>query len=259
MQVDAERRKTQASLDNALAESNLISKKIGELMKAGKKEEATAAKNQTAELKSQSKTLGESLAQLEDDLKNLLYNIPNVPHETVPEGGGADDNENIYEWGTIPELQGEPMPHWDLIKKYDIVDFELGIKIAGAGFPVYKGKGARLQRALISYFLDKNMGAGYTEYQMPLMVNEASGYGTGQLPDKEGQMYHVTEDDLYLIPTAEVPLADKLKEIAKEQNLDVAIAYVEGDDLRARAEELGWNGANAASTPTCPPQKKPQT
>lgn len=216
--VDAERRQTQASLDQLLAESNSISKEIGELMKTGRKDEAATAKNKTAELKSQSKALGESLTHLEENLQKLLYNIPNVPHESVPEGGGADDNENIYEWGNIPDLKGNSLPHWDLIKKYDIIDFDLGNKITGAGFPVYKGKGARLQRALINFFLDQALEAGFVEVQPPIVVNQDSGYATGQLPDKEGQMYHIGNEDFYLIPTAEVPITNLYRDVLLQEN-----------------------------------------
>lgn len=218
LSIDTDRRKTQAKLDQVLAESNIISKEIGELMKTGRKDEAASAKNKTAELKAESKALGESLTQLEEELKKLLYNIPNVPHESVPEGGGPDENENIYEWGEIPDLQGEPLPHWDLIKKYDIIDFELGNKITGAGFPVYKGKGARLQRALINFFLDQGVEAGYIEVQPPIVVNQESGIATGQLPDKEGQMYHIGIEDFYLIPTAEVPITNLYRDVLLQEN-----------------------------------------
>ena len=203
--LDEERRTLQTQLDNTLAESNSISKEIGNLFKSGKIDEANVLKAKTSELKDASKNLNEQLQSKVEALNELLYKIPNIPHESVPEGNTEDDNEEIFKAGTIPTLPDNALPHWELAKKYDIIDFELGNKITGAGFPVYKGKGARLQRALIAYFLDKNTSAGYTEYQLPLLVNEASGYGTGQLPDKEGQMYHVTGDNLYLIPTAEVP------------------------------------------------------
>jgi len=203
--LDEKRRSIQTELDNTLAESNSISKEIGELFKSGKVEEANALKAKTGELKEASKTLSEQLNETADSLQELLFQIPNVPHASVPNGNSEDDNEEVFRAGDIPKLHENALPHWELAKQYDIIDFELGNKITGAGFPVYKGKGARLQRALIAYFLDKNTAAGYTEYQLPLLVNEASGIGTGQLPDKEGQMYHVTEDNLYLIPTAEVP------------------------------------------------------
>lgn len=203
--LDESRRQLQTKLDNTLAESNSISKEIGNLYKSGKVSEANELKVKTTKLKEDSKTLGDQLNQKADALIELLYQIPNVPHESVPAGNSDEDNEEIYREGDIPTLHDKALPHWELAKKYDIIDFELGNKITGAGFPVYKGKGARLQRALIAYFLDKNIKAGYTEYQLPLLVNEASCYGTGQLPDKEGQMYHDSRDDLYLIPTAEVP------------------------------------------------------
>lgn len=203
--LDEKRRSIQTELDNTLAESNTISKEIGSLFKSGKAEEANALKAKTGELKEASKTLTEQLNTTAESLQELLFQIPNVPHESVPEGNSEEDNEEVFRAGTIPTLHEGALPHWELAKQYDIIDFELGNKITGAGFPVYKGKGAKLQRALITYFLDKNTEAGYTEYQLPHLINEASGIGTGQLPDKEGQMYHVTEDNLYLIPTAEVP------------------------------------------------------
>ncbi|GAL67711.1 serine--tRNA ligase [Jejuia pallidilutea] len=203
--LDEKRRSIQTELDNTLAESNSISKEIGGLFKSGKVEEANVLKAKTGALKEASKTLTEQLNQAADSLQELLFQIPNIPHESVPNGNTEDDNEEVFRCGDIPKLHKDALPHWELAKKYDIIDFDLGNKITGAGFPVYKGKGAKLQRALITYFLDKNTEAGYTEYQLPLLVNEASGIGTGQLPDKEGQMYHVTEDNLYLIPTAEVP------------------------------------------------------
>lgn len=203
--LDEKRRSIQTELDNTLAESNTISKEIGNLFKSGKVEEANALKAKTGELKEASKTLSEQLNTTAESLQELLFQIPNVPHESVPEGNSEEDNQEVFRAGTIPTLHEGALPHWELAKQYDIIDFELGNKITGAGFPVYKGKGAKLQRALITYFLDKNTEAGYTEYQLPHLINEASGIGTGQLPDKEGQMYHVTEDNLYLIPTAEVP------------------------------------------------------
>lgn len=203
--LDENRRRLQTELDNTLAESNSLSKEIGNLFKSGETDKANALKNKTGDLKEASKTLGDELNATIEALNQLLYKLPNVPHDSVPAGTTAEDNEEVFRKGDIPTLHANALPHWELAKKYDIIDFELGNKITGAGFPVYKGKGAKLQRALISYFLDKNINAGYTEYQLPLLVNAASGFGTGQLPDKEGQMYHVTEDDLYLIPTAEVP------------------------------------------------------
>ncbi len=208
LELDEKRRSIQTELDATLAESNKISKEIGILFKTGKAQEANVLKEKTAGLKEASKKLGDDLNLTADELQQQLYLIPNVPHESVPAGNSEEDNEEVFREGDIPTLAEGALPHWELAKKYDIIDFELGVKITGAGFPVYKGKGARLQRALIAYFLDKNAEAGYTEMQVPLMVNEDSGYGTGQLPDKEGQMYHVQADDLYLIPTAEVPVTN---------------------------------------------------
>lgn len=222
LQLDEERRATQTKLDNTLAESNKLSKEIGMLFKSGKAQEANVLKEKTGGLKEDSKQLGEALNTLSTKLQDLLYQIPNVPHESVPAGNSDEDNEEIFKEGDIPTLVADALPHWELAKKYDIIDFELGVKITGAGFPVYKGKGARLQRALISYFLDKNAEAGYTEMQVPHLVNEASGLGTGQLPDKEGQMYHVGEDDLYLIPTAEVPVTNLFRdEILNEKDFPI--------------------------------------
>ncbi|MCL6274613.1 serine--tRNA ligase [Muricauda sp. 2012CJ35-5] len=212
LDLDEKRRAIQTELDATLAESNKLSKEIGILFKSGKAQEANALKEQTAGLKESSKNLGEELNATATALQEQLYQIPNIPNESVPAGNSDEDNEEIYREGDIPKLVENALPHWELAKKFDIIDFESGVKITGAGFPVYKGKGARLQRALISYFLDKNTAAGYTEIQVPHMVNEASGYGTGQLPDKEGQMYHVQADDLYLIPTAEVPITNLHRE-----------------------------------------------
>ena len=203
--LDEERRALQTELDSLKAESNTLSKAIGNLYKSGEAQKANLLKEKTTQLKEGVKNLEQALHEKADALTELLYKIPNVPHESVPEGNSDEDNQEIYREGEIPKLHNSALPHWELAKKYDIIDFELGNKITGAGFPVYKGKGAKLQRALIAYFLDKNTAAGYTEYQLPHLVNEASGIGTGQLPDKEGQMYHVTADNLYLIPTAEVP------------------------------------------------------
>ncbi len=208
LDLDEKRRSIQTELDGTLAESNKLSKEIGILFKSGKAQEANALKAQTAGLKDAAKKLGEELNATAEALQEHLYQVPNIPHESVPAGNSDEDNEEIFRHGEIPTLAEDALPHWELAKKYDIIDFELGVKVTGAGFPVYKGKGARLQRALISYFLDKNTEAGYLEVQPPHMVNEASGYGTGQLPDKEGQMYHVQADDLYLIPTAEVPITN---------------------------------------------------
>ena len=211
--LDEKRRALQTELDEALSKSNKLSKEIGALMKEGKKEEAEAAKEQTAQYKELTKRLNAELDEPPTSLTQVLYRIPNIPNEIVPEGKSADDNLNVFQAGEIPALYEGALPHWELAKKYDIIDFELGVKLTGAGFPVYKGKGAKLQRALISYFLDKNTAAGYQEFQVPHMVNEDSGYGTGQLPDKEGQMYHVQLDNLYLIPTAEVPVTNIFRDV----------------------------------------------
>jgi seryl-tRNA synthetase len=208
LQTDELRKATQAKLDETLAQSNSFSKEIGLLYKNGEAQKATLLKEKTSQLKEESKELNETLNNTLEKLQKLLFTIPNVPNNLVPAGTDENDNEEIFKEGEIPKLVEGALPHWELAKKYDLIDFELGVKITGAGFPVYKGKGARLQRALIAYFLDKNTHAGYTEYQVPHLVNETSGYGTGQLPDKEGQMYHVTGDNLYLIPTAEVPVTN---------------------------------------------------
>ncbi|SKC73555.1 serine--tRNA ligase [Ohtaekwangia koreensis] len=213
LENDQLRRDTQKILDELKAKSNVDSKKIGELMKSGKQDEATALRAAVTADKDKVKSLETSLDVYEKKQLELLYKIPNVPHDKVPAGVGADDNIEVYSHGTVPELYSEAVPHWDLIKKYDIIDFDLGIKISGAGFPVYKGKGARLQRALINFFLDEATRLGYREIQPPIVVNEASGYGTGQLPDKEGQMYFVNEDGLYLIPTAEVPITNLYRDV----------------------------------------------
>ncbi|KAB1068032.1 serine--tRNA ligase [Tamlana haliotis] len=221
---DEDRRRLQAELDNTLAESNTLSKEIGNLFKSGQVEKANELKAKTSLLKETSKDLSDLLNAKSEALNELLYKIPNVPNEIVPQGVSENDNEEIFKAGEVPTLHQGALPHWELAKKYDIIDFELGNKIAGAGFPVYKGKGARLQRALIAYFLDKNTAAGYTEYQLPHVVNEASGFGTGQLPDKEGQMYHITEDNLYLIPTAEVPGTNIFRDVVlNESELPVTI------------------------------------
>ncbi|CAM1361632.1 serine--tRNA ligase [Tenacibaculum xiamenense] len=220
LNTDEARRSTQVLLDNVLAESNKLSKEIGALFKSGEVQKANLIKEKTGQLKEQSKELTEKLNTVSDKLQDLLYQIPNVPHASVVAGKNEEDNEEVYKEGTIPDLGDKALPHWELAKKYDIIDFDLGAKVTGAGFPIYKGKGARLQRALISYFLDKNTAAGYTEVQVPHLINEASGYGTGQLPDKEGQMYHITVDDLYLIPTAEVPITNMLRgDLLKEADL----------------------------------------
>ena len=211
--LDEQRRLIQTKLDNALAESNKLSKEIGTLMKEGKRQEAEVAKAQTADLKEQIKQYSASLEETVNSLNDILYRIPNIPNTIVPEGKTAEDNLTVFQAGEVPHLFEGALPHWELAKKYNIIDFELGVKLTGAGFPVYKDKGAKLQRALISYFLDKNTEAGYLEYQVPHMVNQDSGYGTGQLPDKEGQMYHVQIDNLYLIPTAEVPVTNIFRDV----------------------------------------------
>ena len=211
--LDEQRRLIQTKLDNALAESNKLSKEIGALMKEGKRQEAEVAKAQTADLKEQIKQYSASLEETVNSLNDILYRIPNIPNALVPEGKTAEDNLTVFQAGEIPHLFEGALPHWELAKKYNIIDFELGVKLTGAGFPVYKDKGAKLQRALISYFLDKNTEAGYLEYQVPHMVNQDSGYGTGQLPDKEGQMYHVQIDNLYLTPTAEVPVTNIFRDV----------------------------------------------
>ncbi|PHR13897.1 MAG: serine--tRNA ligase [Aequorivita sp.] len=209
--VDEERRASQAQLDAILAQSNSYSKEIGKLFQSGEIQKANELKEKTVELKESSKQLNEQMLDAAEKLQQLLYTLPNIPNDLVPAGTDEKDNEEVFKEGEVPKLAEGALPHWELAKKYDLIDFELGVKITGAGFPVYKGKGARLQRALITYFLDKNTKAGYTEYQVPHLVNEASGYGTGQLPDKEGQMYHVGIDDLYLIPTAEVPVTNMFR------------------------------------------------
>ncbi|MGY0407254.1 MAG: serine--tRNA ligase [Polaribacter sp.] len=209
--TDENRRNTQVSLDDVLAESNKISKEIGVLFKSGKIQKATILKEKTGLLKEKTKELSESLNGFANELQNLLYQIPNIPHTSVKAGTSEEDNEEIFKEGSIPNLGENALPHWELAKKYNIIDFELGTKITGAGFPVYKGKGARLQRALINYFLDKNIEAGYKEYQVPHVVNADSATATGQLPDKEGQMYYAAEDDFYLIPTAEVPITNMFR------------------------------------------------
>jgi seryl-tRNA synthetase len=222
--VDESRRKLQNELDNLLAESNKISKVIGDLFKEGKREEADGMKVRTTEIKEECKGIETNLSQLEEELKQLLYQVPNVPHESVVFGKGAEENEVVYSSGDVTALGESKLPHWELCEKHKLIDFELGVKITGAGFPVYIGKGARLQRALINFFLEEAMKAGYTEHQVPHLVNEASGYGTGQLPDKEGQMYHVGVDDLYLIPTAEVPLTNLYRDVLlKEEQLPIKL------------------------------------
>lgn len=220
--LDDERKKVQAEFDNNQASINSISKSIGMLMAQGKKEEAEAAKSQVSELKPLLETLKARMSELEETLQSSLVQLPNLPNDKVPLGTSAEDNVTVKEGGKKPELHTEAQPHWDLIKKYDLIDFETGAKITGSGFPLFKGKGAKLQRSLVQFFLDYNTGAGYTEYNPPFIVNEASAYATGQLPDKEGQMYHVTEDNLYLIPTAEVPVTNIYRdEILKEADLPI--------------------------------------
>ena len=222
IKLDENRRNTQTKLDQVLAQSNVLAKEIGVLFKSGEVQKANILKEKTAELKLQSKDLQSELEQSKAKLKDELYTLPNIPHPSVPKGKTDEDNEEISRWGEIPTLEQDALPHWELAKKYDIIDLELGVKVTGAGFPIYKKKGAKLQRALIQYFLDQNTQAGYQEYQVPHLVNEASGLGTGQLPDKEGQMYHVTGDDLYLIPTAEVPLTNMFRDtLLHEKDLPI--------------------------------------
>ena len=225
--LDTERRNIQKRSDQLLSDLNRISKEIGTLMKEGKKTEAEAAKEQTYRLKEEIKALSSRLEPLDEELRNEIVRLPNLPHESVAPGHGADDNVKVREGGKLPDLPETALPHWDLIKKYDIIDFELGIKLTGAGFPVYKGKGARLERALINFFLDEGIKAGYIEMMPPVMVNEDSGFGTGQLPDKEGQMYHVGLDNFYLIPTAEVPVTNIYRDmILNAEDLPVKnVAY----------------------------------
>lgn len=215
--VDDERKKLQFDLDQNLAEMNKISKEIGILMQQGKKEEAQTAKAKTSEYKQNSQDLQQKLKDAESRLLEILYLIPNIPYEKVVAGSVAEDNEIIYQSHDVEGLGEGAIPHWELAKKYNIIDFELGVKIAGAGFPVYFGKGARLQRSLVQYFLDKNVDAGYLEVNPPHVVNEASGYGTGQLPDKEGQMYFINEDNLFLIPTAEVPVTNLYRDVLLDE------------------------------------------
>ncbi len=222
LEADENRRATQTKLDETLAQSNTFSKEIGKLFQNGETQKANILKEKTSQLKETSKQFQEELNTAVETLENLLYTLPNIPNELVPAGTDENDNEEVFAEGDIPKLHNDALPHWELAKKYDLIDFELGVKVTGAGFPVYKGKGARLQRALISYFLDKNTEAGYTEYQVPHLVNEESARGTGQLPDKEGQMYHATQDDLYLIPTAEVPITNLFRgDLVAHTNLPI--------------------------------------
>ena len=218
LELDLGRRTTQTELDEVLAESNRLSKEIGNLFQSGEVQKATILKEKTSQLKDKSKSLTERKTRIEGELNDLLYQIPNVPHALVPPGTTEEDNEVVFEKGEFPDLGENVWQQWDLGRKYDIIDVDLGNKITGAGFPVYKGKGAKLQRSLIAYFLDRNTEAGYAEVQPPLVINEASGIGTGQLPDKEGQMYHITEDDLYLIPTAEVPVTNFYRDMLLKES-----------------------------------------
>jgi seryl-tRNA synthetase len=213
IQLDERRRLTQNQLDNVSAQANVAAKQIGELMRAGKKDEAEAAKAASGAFKGEIQTLGDQLTSVEEELQQKIVLLPNLPHTTVPKGSTPEENEVVLENGDKPNLQASAVPHWELAAKYNLIDFELGVKITGAGFPVYKGKGAKLQRALISFFLDEAEKAGYNEVMLPLVVNEASGFGTGQLPDKEGQMYHIGIDNLYLIPTAEVPITNLYRDV----------------------------------------------
>ncbi len=220
--LDESRRKIQSESDALAAQANAAAKQIGELMRQGKREEAEAAKAESGGYKEKIKVLAEQLGAVDEALYQALVQLPNLPHESVPKGVGADDNEVVLENGDRPTLPAEALPHWELTSKYDIIDFELGVKVSGSGFPVYKGKGARLQRALINFFLDRALEAGYVEVQPPILINEASGFGTGQLPDKEGQMYQVGIDDLYLIPTAEVPVTNLYRDtIVKETDFPI--------------------------------------
>ena len=220
--TDDQRKKIQFELDSQLSEMNKISKEIGALMKEGKKEEAEAAKQKTTDIKERSKELQHELNEVEKSLLQILYQIPNIPNELVKAGVSETDNEIVFQNCDVEGLGEGAIPHWELAAKYNIINFELGVKIAGAGFPVYLGKGARLQRGLVQYFLDKNTEAGYIEVNPPHVVNEASGYGTGQLPDKEGQMYYINEDQLYLIPTAEVPVTNLYRdELLEERQLPI--------------------------------------
>ena len=218
MELDAQRRQLQLSNDTCAAELNKLAASIGALMKQGRKDEAEQAKQQVAALKGEQKDVADSLADTERRMREILLTVPNIPCEAVPAGLSAEDNVVELTGGPMPDLGADAMPHWDLAKKYDLIDFDLGVKITGAGFPVYKGKGAKLQRALIQFFLDQASEAGYLEIQPPYVVNEASGYGTGQLPDKEGQMYYVGEDNLYLIPTAEVPVTNLYRDVILSEN-----------------------------------------
>ena len=224
LETDQKRRLLQSQLDETLSKSNQLAKEIGTLFKSGQAEKANTLKTQTADLKTTGKTLQEQLQKVEVELLSIRTQIPNVPDQSVPAGNSENDNEEVFSAGSIPDLGENALPHWELAAQYDLIDFDLGSKITGAGFPVYKGKGAKLQRALVQYFLDKNTAAGYTEFQVPHLVNEDSGFGTGQLPDKEGQMYHIPEDGLYLIPTAEVPLTNLFRnQLLEAKNLPICL------------------------------------
>ncbi len=227
LELDETRRETQTRMDQTLAEANQIAKSIGQLFKTGRQHEADQLKEQSAQLKAAAKKMADDLESMVSEMNDALVQIPNVPHHLVPAGRTPADNLEVFAHGQIPEVTDDFVPHWDLIKKYNIIDFELGNKVTGAGFPFYRGKGAKLQRALINFFLDEGIKAGYTEFQPPLMVNEASAYGTGQLPDKDGQMYNVQLDKFYLIPTAEVPITNIYRDvILKEGDLPVKnVAY----------------------------------
>lgn len=218
LELDKDRRQTQKDLDDTLARANALAKEIGQYFKEGNKEKADSAKQESAELKEKSKSLQEKLQQVEKSLNDKILLLPNLPHHLVKPGKGAEDNEVVDEFGEIAALGEDALPHWEIARKYDIIDFELGVKITGAGFPVYKGKGAKLQRALINFFLQEAEKQGYTEYEPPILINEDSGYGTGQLPDKEGQMYFAANDNLYLIPTAEVPLTNLFRDVILQEN-----------------------------------------
>ena len=224
LKIDKSRRSIQSELDGVLAESNKLAKEIGDLFKSGQAEKASILKEKASSLKPKSKSLSEKLSSESERLKSLLLDIPNVPNKLVPTGSSEEDNLEVFKNGNIPDLNTTALPHWELASKYDIIDFDLGNKITGAGFPVYKNKGAKLQRALINYFIDKNTKAGYKEIQVPILINEDSGMGTGQLPDKEGQMYHITNDNLYLAPTAEVPVTNIYRDsIIKSSELPIRL------------------------------------
>lgn len=218
IELDNQRKLAQKQADDCKAEANTLARQIGELMKSGKREEAEVLKNKTAELKATEKKLDDNQKKIEEEIQGILVTVPNLPHSSVPVGKSPEENEVVLQSGTIPKLHDKARPHWELTSKYDIIDFELGVKLTGAGFPVYKGKGARLQRALINFFLDRATAKGYREVQPPIVVNEDSGYGTGQLPDKEGQMYFVGEDNLYLIPTAEVPITNIYRDVILKES-----------------------------------------